>query len=181
NARVANVEGGTPSRTHETLNWVPSTAIFTGGSALNEPQSTQSHATGTSQTMVGHGAGPLQQGIAFGVPVGQFFAGNVAISFGGGGSFRLNLTDTRTAYRAAVVTGVGGDLANRVDVVNSSWGGDASRQNLEVDAKILDAVTYEGNLARGNTIVFSAGNGGPGTNSIGAPASGHNTLAVAAL
>ena len=56
NAHIANVEGGTPWRGHETMDWIPAGNIFWSGEGLNEstsPTSITSHATGTSMNMIG--------------------------------------------------------------------------------------------------------------------------------
>lgn len=185
NARVANIEGGTPWREHESLNWVLEGNIFRSGDALAEPASTQPHATSVSHVLVGKAPAEavdatLQRGIAFGVPAEQFFAGNIANNIGAS-NFAITNADLRNVYHTALVTGVGGNAANRVDVVNSSWSGLTSDFNLNIGSKILDAVVFEANETRGSTVVFSAGNSGPSPNGIGRPVSGFNVIAVAAL
>ena len=190
NARVANIEGGTPWRGHETLDWILAANIFSPGLALSEsttPVSTTQHATGVTQVMVGKApAGSTfaeaQKGIAYGVPATQFFAGNIASTIDTStGSFNFEVADMRAAYTTALITGVNGNPANRVDVVNSSYGGDTTSGNLDGLAKVLDSVVFAANATRGSTMVIAAGNSGPGANTLGSPASGYNALVVAAL
>ena|GEM_PF-435547 len=186
NARVANIEGGTPWRGHETLNWVLAANIFASGSALTEATgSIHNHATAVSHNMVGKAPAnatdpTLQRGIAYGVPASNYFAGNIAFSISGTG-FSITNADLRNVYHAAVVTGVSGNAANRVDVFNSSWGGSSTGHNLNIGSKIVDAVLFEGNQTRGSTGVFAAGNAGPTSNQMGRPSTGFNMIAVAAL
>lgn len=196
---MANIEGGTPWRGHETLNWMPAGNIFWSGAALNEtpnpspPQGSQntsitSHATATSMNIAGKAPSGatdlvLHRGIAYGIPATNFYAGALGNSITGNTFEWATNADMRNTYYRAVVEGVGlnntANPANRVDVVNSSWGGDG--HNLTLYTTTIDAVAFEGNQTRGSTIVFSAGNEGPGPNSIGAPSVGFNTLVVGAL
>ena len=184
NARVANIEGGTPWRGHETMNWMPAGNIFWSGDGLNEgttPSSTTAHATATSMNIIGKpppgSTDPtLQRGIAYGINPNQFYGGNIASTINGNNFDWTSYADFRNVYRRAIVDGVGAnntiDPANRVDVVSNSWSGDAvtssGAYNLERAARNIDSILFEGNQTRGSTIVFSSGNGG-GANTIGSP------------
>lgn len=197
-ARVANVEGGTPWRGHETMNWMPAGNIFWSGTGLNEltnPTSTTAHATSTSMNMVGKppagSADPVhERGIAYGIDPNNFYAGNIASTISGLSFVWSSYSDYRNVYYRAIVEGVGlnntVNAANRVDVVSSSWGGDAvegaqtGAYNLHRATRIVDAIAFEGNQTRGSTIVIAAGNNG-GANTIGSPATGFNSLVVGAL
>ena len=136
--------------------------------------------------IAGKGLTTLQRGIAYGIPATNFYAGNMANIINANGTFNwATNADLRNTYYRAVVEGAGlnntVNPANRVDVVSSSWGGTPIAYDLDIDSKTIDAVAFEGNLTRGSTIVFSAGNDGPGSNTVGSPATGFNTLVVAAL
>jgi autotransporter-associated beta strand protein len=194
NSRVANIEGGTGWREHETLDWIPAANVFALGGALNEstdPSSLTNHATATSMNIAGKapsGASDLVQsrGIAYGIPAANFYQGNMAHTINGS-SFSFSNSDLRNTYYRAIVEGVGPNnttnAANRVDVVSSSWGSASTttRTNLSTNSRIIDAVAYVGNQSRGSTVVFSAGNSGPSLNTVGNPATGFNTLVVGAL
>ena len=196
NAHIANVEGGTPWRGHETMDWIPAGNIFWSGEGLNEgtsPTSITSHATGTSMNMIGKPTSGsldpvLQRGIAFGISPSNFYAGNVASTISGNSFNWSSYADFRNVYYRAIVEGVGLNntinAANRADVVSSSWGGDAvtsgGAYNLERSARIIDAIAFEGSQTRGSTIVIAAGNSG-GANTVASPATGFNSIAVGAL
>ncbi len=211
NARVANIEGGTAWRGHQTLDWMTqNNNIFWSTNALNEtanpsPQansqntSMADHATSTSMNIAGREPVgvttnlSLYRGIAYGIADGNFYSGNMASFIGTGtqaGSFGFSFPDLREIYYRAIVEGVGAgnttNSANRVDVVSSSWGNTENNNfiqtNLNIRSKITDGVLYEGNQTRGSTSVISAGNSGAlGVNTVGSPASGFNSIAVAAL
>lgn len=61
------------------------------------------------------------------------------------------------------------------DVINNSWGGGAGDPNASIYKPLIDAISAGGSL-----VVFSAGNSGPGSNTIGCPGCVESTLAVAA-
>src|SRR5207245_4821694 len=81
-AAIANIEGGQADNTHEAMTWITSGNYFVGSGAI--PGAIQSHATAVSFTMVGKGATDLQRGVAYGIPNGSFFTGNVATGYSGG-------------------------------------------------------------------------------------------------
>src|SRR5687767_9789106 len=170
---VSNIEAGHIWNGHVTL---PHVVNFTTGTgALGE---TDKHATAVGMVIGGrhNPANPRdhQLGIAFGT---DLRSGAIATSWnpapGGGNprpsvSFNTTLNSTFSTYAAAF--GVS-------DVINSSFGfpdptGTSTR-----------AIGVDG-LARMNprtTFVGSAGNGGPGANTVTASAAGYNSIAVANL
>lgn len=95
-------------------------------------------------------------------------------------SFNFNNNTFFSPYGTFFQTGI----ANRTaDVVNSSWGyydaGDPySTSGRWYYTQALDALANQNPLT---TFVCSAGNSGPGSNTVGGPASGHNSIAAAAL
>ena len=192
NARVANIEGGTAFLGHEVFAGLAGTQFRgSANTALIGSDAVQDHATGVSHAILGRGAGLQQQGIAHGVGVsgstGRFYTGNIATSFDSGGSFNTSLASEYTAYRDAMISGINGVSTQVVDVINSSWGytdatgsenGDLSRYS---DALLVTANNGVGVTRRGVSIVYAAGNEGPGANTVGGPASGYNSIVVGAL
>ncbi|MDO9086291.1 MAG: S8 family serine peptidase [Anaerolineaceae bacterium] len=83
-----------------------------------------------------------------------------------------NGTGTDTMLSAALEAA----LMDGADVINNSWGGGAGGDpNASVYKPLIDSITAAGTL-----VVFSAGNSGPGSNTIGCPGCVESTLAVAA-
>ena len=83
-------------------------------------------------------------------------------------SFGISANSYLTAY---------GNSFAVADVINSSYGyGDAGGVNLFT--VFSDAMSFQNS---GTLQVVSAGNSGPGANTVGAPGSGYNTLTVGAL
>ncbi len=67
-------------------------------------------------------------------------------------------------------------LADGADVINNSWGGSAGGDpNASVYKPLIDAIT-----AAGTVVVFSAGNSGPNSGTIGCPGCVESALTVAA-
>ena len=66
--------------------------------------------------------------------------------------------------------GVNGKTA---DVINSSWG-NGNTTGSDPVARAIDGLIY----STGKTFVAAAGNGGPGPNTVGSPASGYNGISV---
>jgi len=193
NAQVANIEGGTAFLSHEVFAGLAGMQ-FRGSAndALIGSTAVRNHATGVSHAILGRGAGPQQQGIAYGVggAAGQFWTGNIATSFLGGGSFDTTYASEYTAYRDAMISGINGNAANVVDVINSSWGrsGDPTGSTDGDTSRYVDALLVTANDGvgvgfgrRGVSVAFAAGNDGPSANTIGGPASGYNALVVGAL
>ena len=181
-AIIGNVEGGLVWDGHETLNdgRVGQYVRWAAGTTFTY----DSHATMVGGTMVADGAldngsptstGP---GIAFGA---ELWSGQIATSFGSGGSF--GITGNSLLYPLMVMgeTGltasgvVGGPGARTVDVINSSWASATDTGNSVINA-IYDHLAN----VDGVTMVIAAGNSGAGAGTIGAPANGWNVIAVGA-
>jgi hypothetical protein len=179
-AIVANIEAGHVRGTaagHETLMHVTTFLHATPplGSQLGE---FDFHATWVGQAIGGRLGGLVpgeyQRGVAHGA---ELWSGAIATNWVSPLGFVFNNASFTTPYATALLTGVGGRTA---DVVNSSW--NFSPPNLDaagVDPAtlILDALAN----GTGKTLVFSAGNFGPNPNTVAAPASGYNSITVAAL
>jgi uncharacterized repeat protein (TIGR01451 family) len=83
-----------------------------------------------------------------------------------------NGTGTDTMLSAALEAA----LMDGADVINNSWGGGAGGDpNASIYKPLIDSITAAGTL-----VVFSAGNSGPNSNTIGCPGCVESTLAVAA-
>ena len=86
------------------------------------------------------------------------------------------VTDVAIAAERAGWSGISFTEHRVADVINSSWGfEDPTGSSFE--AMTIDALA----LANHTTVVISAGNSGPGANTVGGPASGYNKIAVGAL
>jgi hypothetical protein len=103
----------------------------------------------------------------------ELWSGAIATSFNPDGSFSTTDQSTASTYARIMESGVGGRTA---DVTNSSWG------STEPTGFTTRAAGIDGLINRNGTVaVFSAGNRGPGPNTVGNPASGYNAIAVGAL
>lgn len=182
-AVVANIEAGAIWNGHETLVGRVSqfianpTIVAGGGTQLGQ---FDWHATFVGQTIGGTGQFTYQDGIA---PLTQLWSGSIATAWipTAGSSFTgsFDITDASFfyPYATAMRTGIAtGDVTRRADVVNSSWGySDSAGRVTETIA--IDALALEGKVVT----VIAAGNEGPAANTVGGPASGYNSIAVAAL
>jgi hypothetical protein len=178
NAIVGNVEAGHVWNGHESLGHVTTLVHDT---VAPGPQTGQfdRHATWVGATIGGRlngpAAGEYQRGIAYGA---NLWSGAIATQWVGvpyTGNFNFNTSTFITPYKTFFVNGVGGQTA---DVVNSSWGfTDPSGSSFGTFSRGIDALV---NLS-GKTFVAAAGNSGPGTNTVGAPAAGYNAISVASL
>jgi hypothetical protein len=180
-SRVANIEAGHAWNGHEAL--AHATQItpvpYTSGGNLLSLNEVDRHATWASSMSAGRptaGANEYQRGMAYnadlysGAFAGQWSGTRYALGFT---FFYTSLFDQ---YEKAVQGGLtlGGP---RADTVNSSWGGsDPAGTNLDTIG--LDGLAY---VNPGSLMVYSAGNSGPGNNTVGGPGSGFNGMAVAAL
>ncbi|MGB8854996.1 MAG: S8/S53 family peptidase [Pirellulales bacterium] len=176
---VANIEAGTIWNGHETLTGRVSqfiadpTIVATGTTQLGQ---FDWHATMVGQALGGTGLYTYQDGIA---PTAQLWSGAIATQWLGSGytgSFTITDESFLYPYATAMRTGVvSGSSTLKAKVVNSSWGYTDSAG--EVDWTIaIDALTRENNVVT----VIATGNEGPTTNTVGGPASGYNSIAVAA-
>jgi hypothetical protein len=187
-AIIANVEGGwawgstvaNPNR-HQSLPVGAISQFLAGPGALTTQTAFRSHATGVTQIMGGRGGGNVQNGMA---QSSTLWTGNIATSFGGGGSFNAPFSSTGPLYRDILRDGVAAAGGARAHVVNSSWGALSAQNGNELRTATIDAMLYESRAAgvRGaGLFVVAAGNDGPATNTVGLPASGFNGLVVGAL
>lgn len=174
---IASIEGGHVWSGHETLGQVSTfldaRQLLQGlGVDAGRMGEFDDHATMVATVAAGRGSLGYQQGIAHGA---QLWSGAIATSFGQGTSFNWNSGWAFTQpYATALLTGVAGRQA---DVVNSSWGGRWSLAGDSAFSLALDGMAR----ASGKTVVFSAGNNGPTTNTVNSPGSGYNSIIVGAL
>ena len=179
-AVVANIEAGHAWSSHESLQHVSATtqALVNAGSQTGE---FDRHATWTTQLMAGRPTAPTleyQRGLAW---EASLLSGSIATNWVGASpyrqSFSFNTSTFMTPYRDAMVNGVG-PLGMTADVINSSWGNsDSTGSAYGTFSRAIDGLA----AISGTTVVFSAGNSGAGTNKVGGPAAGYNTIAVGAL
>jgi subtilisin family serine protease len=176
NTTVANVEAGWIWGTtsgHESLQHVVSYYADTANGALGD---IDRHATWVGMMIGGrsNGGGDHQTGIAYST---DLRSGAIATGWNPSdppgsysGNFSANTATFLNAYNNYFVT-------NPVDVINSSWG--------YTDSTGMDGWTMAlDGFSRAHpqtTFVVSAGNSGPGTNTVGGPASGWNGISVGAL
>ncbi len=171
NAIVANIEGGEIWNGHETTSHV--------NTYIADPSITPEvdlHPTAVGQVIAGNPADGLplyfhQVGIA---PFATLWSGAIATNINSDGSFDITPQSFIYPYETAMVTGIGGKTA---DVINSSWGSDGEQDGNSLLSVAIDALAHDS----GKTVVFSAGNAGPTSNTIGSPASGFNSIVVGAL
>jgi hypothetical protein len=172
-----NLEAGHFWNGHETLqhvatnstNFVHSSDTF-GGTDIAPKY--DRHATWAAMLIGGRqtAVNPLirQQGIAYGT---DLRSAAIATAWSGSAyalSFGISGSSYQTAYDASFGT---------AQVINSSYG-----YSDPAGTNVFTAFTDARAFANPGTLhVVSAGNSGPGTNTVGAPGSGYNTLTVAAL
>lgn len=128
----------------------------------------------------------LMRGIAHGA---NLWSGAVATSWNGAAyrlGFNFNYSAFIDPYREALIndqslTDV--NLAARARVSNSSWGfTDPTGSAFGNFSRGVDGlVRASGTSGSAGVMVFSAGNSGPGANTVGGPASGYNVVSVGAL
>ncbi len=177
NTVIANIEEGHIWNGHETLTHV--LQIPHHPAALNE---IDRHATYVGMILGGRrgGAHPgsYQEGLA---PDAQLYSGAIATQWSGeryATAFsELNNAVTFDQYRRAFSTGVS-TSGRTADVINSSWGSGAAPGGSDTLAIGLDGFA---NTNSHTLFVVSAGNYGPGPNTVFSPASAYNGLSVAAL
>jgi autotransporter-associated beta strand protein len=189
NAIVASVEAYHVQNLHEGLGHA--TVRVTGTGALNVADD---HATAVAQVIgwrtAASGSGtavdPNFRGIAHGA---DLWSGAIATTAGGGSEtgFTATYQSQLSTYRQLLVTGVASAGGQRADVINSSWGDppgsvDPTGSANGDSSRYIDALlTTTAGAGSAKTVVFPAGNAGPGPNTVGSPAAGYNVIAVAAL
>lgn len=185
-ARIGNLEAGTVWNGHESTTGQNITYLTQAGAAFAPtptwPASTPNydwHATQVGMTMIGNGTvGNYAKGIA---PGASLVSTAIASSWSGTGtflgSFNTNsFTIVMPAFNTILRTGTG--IGGTVDVSNSSWGSGATTfANGTLRVVALDATIYDSR----KVVVFSAGNAGPTTGSVGDPAIAKNNISVGAL
>ncbi|MFM8332199.1 MAG: S8 family peptidase [Candidatus Methylumidiphilus sp.] len=176
-AIMANIEAQTIWNGHESLTQVQTFVHGTGTSAVTAPGS---HPTSVGQTMGGRPLGnTLRSGIA---PNATLWSGAIATSVSGA-NFNITNASVASVYAPILKTGVTdqttGISGKTADVFNSSWGGTdpTGLTGFNTYTLGIDGLLYQ----TGKIGVVSAGNSGSSANTIGWPASGYNTIAVAAL
>jgi subtilase family protein len=185
NAVIANIEAGYVWTGHEALSHV--TTIPASPGAAGE---VDRHATWVSMVLGGRpgGANPgdHQRGMA---PNAQLASGAIATNWPSSltrytGSFNFNFSAISTfgPYRAAFLTGVpvaGG--SRTADVINSSYNGNGDLAGVNSLSGTLDALINQNPRTLLTTAVGNTLPTGEGPNRVLFPATGYNTISVAAL
>jgi autotransporter-associated beta strand protein len=189
-ATAANVEAGLIWGGHETLTKVTSQFCYTPPGALGQYDV---HATAVGMMIAGMGPpnadgsyNYYQLGIA---PMADLYSGAIATTWYANpwGSFNFSDQTFYDAYnnfftgsftRGVTSGGITIQISGPTDVINSSWGGtDLSGTGNDTYTLALDG------FARANpqtSFVVSAGNSGPGSDTVGGPGSGYNNICVGA-
>ncbi len=169
---TANVEAGHIWNGHEALTHVTqyqhdAAAFGTTTQDLFDRHATWvgSHIGGRSTAVNG---GDWQTGIA---PGTDLRSGAIASAWAGS-AYALSFN-----FSAASINGGYAPFFGTADVINSSWGGTSPAGN-NFFATALDGFAAQNSRT---TLVASAGNSGPGQNTVGYPGSGYNAITVAAL
>jgi hypothetical protein len=170
-AILGNIEAGHADPGHSVLTHVTNRVTGTGAVGSNDR-----HATWVTHSMSGRQSGQFgnnyfEPGIA---PGATTYSGAIATSFGSGTSFSLSAASTASTYSTMITTGTG--LPQTVDVFNSSWGFTSPTGNNLLTGGVDGLINDSGVVG-----VFSAGNSGPGTNSVGGIGAGYNSITVGAL
>ena len=169
---TANVEAGLIWNGHESLGHVSNYKFATSAWGTTAADLFDRHATWVGSHIGGRmtntGGGAWQMGIA---PDTDLRSGAIATQWNGSAyanSFSASVSSMNGGYVPFFGT---------ADVINSSWGGS------DPAASGSFAIRFDGLAAQNSqtTFVASAGNSGPGPNSVGNPGSGYNTFTVGAL
>lgn len=174
-----NIEAGHVWNGHESLTHVSTLTNAPGvPSAPFGSPAFDRHATWVGMMIGGRqtvGGDVFQEGIAYGT---DLRSGAIATGWNGS-AYALSFSATLGSLAHPYVTG-GFGTAN---VINSSWGATGAANSPEaggtdVRAMIVDSLANQNRLT---TMVVSAGNDGPGANTVGSPGSGYNAITVGAL
>ena len=170
-ALLACIEGGQPDASHNAMVNVTNQIQGTG-----VPGTNVNHAAAATHAMSGSlGATPTSgtyygYGVAYG---SETWSGDIATGFNSNGSYQLTWASIASPYAMLLQTGISGQT---VDVFNSSWGFSSPAGTRR------DVLGVDGLINQNRTIgVFSAGNDGPSTNTVGGMAAGYNSISVGAL
>jgi subtilisin family serine protease len=174
NTVTANVEAGHiwgGASGHETLQFMPDDEqhFFTADGADG---GVDRHATWVGMILGGRGTAGYQTGLAYGT---DLRSGAIATNWAltppnWSNSF---IASWRTVF-GAYDNFFAGDPA---DVINSSWGV-TDAKGTALFTMVADSFSVQ---CPQTTLVVSAGNSGPGTNTVSGPASGWNSISVGAL
>lgn len=198
NTVIANVEAGHIWEGHEAFAGRPTVSgniIYVNDPSIEPPigQSRQydGHATAVGFTLAG--LGPLQDGVGYYyyqlgmAPGATLVSAAIATDWvGNTGEFNISSQSFTYAYVKTMQTGVQVDLffpgsgitvTRTADVVNSSWGFE-DNPGIAYETMAIDALAF----ANHNTVVLAAGNhDDPPSPQVIGPASGYNSISVAAL
>lgn len=173
NVIMANVEAGHLWNGHNSLSH--SNVQFTGQGASG---AFDAHATRVASAMGGNDPNfpELSRGIAYGATL---WSGALATDWLGeryATSFDVDTSSLSSVYREIMLTGNGGQTPQ---VVNSSWGFGGSGVS---SGHQLWQAGIDGLVSQSNTVfVASAGNAGPGDNTVRGFGAAYNVIAVGAL
>ena len=169
---TANVEAGHIWNLHESLQHVTQFSHAEAAFGATTADLYDRHATWVAQHIGGRqtavNGGAWQTGIA---PGTDLRSGALATQWNGS-AYALSFN-----FNGASFNGGYAPFFGTADVINSSWGGtDPTGANFF-------AVALDGWAAQNSrtTLVASAGNSGPGANTVGFPGSGYNAITVGAL
>ena len=171
----ANIEAGHVWNDHETLGHV---STFVDGPGTFESDADPAtpeydrHATAVGMMFGGRNGGSIQGAWQAGIaPDTDLQSGAIATSWLGPAyslSFEVSTDTMNAAY---------GSMFGTADVINSSWGATDTTGSSSL-ALITDGLQSQN---PGTTLVVSAGNSGPGANTVVAPGAGYNAITVGAL
>jgi hypothetical protein len=169
---TANVEAGLPWTGHEALTHISQLSFDAAAFGTTANDLFDRHATWVASHIGGRqtasNGGAWQTGIA---PGTDLRAGAIA-SVWSGTAFTLGFNFTTNSFFGGYTP-----FFPAADVVNSSWGGTSPAGNTGF-AQALDGLAA---MNPRTTLVASAGNSGPGANTVGWPGSGYNAITVGAL
>jgi hypothetical protein len=170
---AANVEAGHIWNSHQSLQHVTQFANDASAFGTTTADLFDRHATWVGSHLGGRNTGtPVeaawQNGIAYGT---DLRSGAIATGWNGSAyslNFRISGESLDGGYAPYFGT---------ADVINSSWGGNDATGTGFIASRLDGYAAVNPNT----TLVASAGNSGPGANTIGSPGSGYNAITVAAL
>lgn len=173
NTITTNLEAGHIWNGHESLGHVTNFthSLDTWGGASVAPKYDR-HATWVGMLiggrMTGVNGGIWQQGIAYGT---DLRSAAIATSWAGS-AYALSFSNSASSYVTAFANSFG-----TADVINSSYGY-TDPGGTGVFTLFSDSMAYQNQFS---TFITSAGNSGPGANTVGAPGAGYNAITVGAL
>lgn len=168
---LGNIEGGKSGTTHNAMSNVTEEFLGTGVNGTDHD-----HAAATSHAMSGSVGGTYDgdnsywgYGVAFD---SETWSGDIATGFNSNGSYQLTWASIASTYGTLLETGING---RTVDVFNSSWG------FTNPTGTRRDTMGVDGLINRNGTVaVVSAGNDGPGSDTVGGIGAGYNSITVGA-